>query len=269
MKRLTITQTLGLDLALVAVWLAGQLPAAAQSKASLASGNATFVRVSPRDSRYFELTDGKPYIPVGFKLVGPPDASDMERVVETMAKHGVNYCRICTPSDPGQSGRRARVGGKRKSFSIGNQTRSGYSSFAYRPFTLEGNFLAAQAVQELLLQSWSPTHGRHNTEALRVFPAMPWRWHDASFRDLRAEGKYRVSARRENNATTWLRIVATRDSVLPIQDNFGEQTPQWNVLGVRRVGSQYEARLKKGQAVEATLAKSTVIPAAPAMRPDR
>ena len=41
----------------------------------------------------------------------------------------------------------------------GDQTRSGYSSFVYRPFTLEGNFLAAQAVQEMLLQSWSPTPG--------------------------------------------------------------------------------------------------------------
>ena len=53
-----------------------------------------FVRVSARDSRYFELTDGTPYIPVGFNLVGPPESNDVERVVHTMAEHGVNYCRI-------------------------------------------------------------------------------------------------------------------------------------------------------------------------------
>ena len=41
----------------------------------------------------------------------------------------------------------------------GDQTQSGLSNFTYRPFTLEGNFLAAQAVQEMLLQSWSPTPG--------------------------------------------------------------------------------------------------------------
>src|SRR5690349_16981810 len=58
------------------------------------SAGLAFVRVSPRDPRYFELTDGKPYIPVGFNLVGPPEARDLERVVETMAAHGVNYCRI-------------------------------------------------------------------------------------------------------------------------------------------------------------------------------
>lgn len=53
-----------------------------------------FVRVSPRDSRYFELTNGRPYVPVGFNLVGPPPAEDLERVVNKMADHGVNYCRI-------------------------------------------------------------------------------------------------------------------------------------------------------------------------------
>ncbi len=35
----------------------------------------------------------------------------------------------------------------------GDQTQSGFSSFTYRPFTLEGNFLAAAAVHEMLLQS--------------------------------------------------------------------------------------------------------------------
>src|SRR5689334_13069980 len=31
-----------------------------------------FVRVSPRDRRYLELTDGTPYIPVGLNMIGPP-----------------------------------------------------------------------------------------------------------------------------------------------------------------------------------------------------
>lgn len=151
----------------------------------------------------------------------------------------------------------------------GDQTRSGYSNFTYRPFTLEGNFLAAQAVQEMLLQSWSPTPGRRDTEVIRVFPAVPWCWHGASFRDLRAEGGYRVSARRENNATTWLRVVAMRPGVVRIHDNFGQRTPQWNLPGVQRVGPHYEVHLNKGQALEATLAKPAAIPAAPALRGDR
>ncbi len=74
----------------------------------------------------------------------------------------------------------------------GDQLKAGYSNFTYRPFTLEGNFLAAQAIHEMLLQSWGG--------AIRVFPAMPARWREAAFEDLRAEGGYRVSARRENGA---------------------------------------------------------------------
>ena len=33
------------------------------------------------------------------------------------------------------------------------------------------------AVHEMLLQSWSPTPGKRDTEVIRIFPAMPWRWH--------------------------------------------------------------------------------------------
>jgi len=145
----------------------------------------------------------------------------------------------------------------------GDQTHSGFSSMTYRPFTLEGNFLAMQAVHEMLLQSWSPTPGRRDTEVLRVFPAVPWRWHDASFTELRAEGGHRVSARRENNATTWLRLVAGKDGLVRIRDNFGGRTPKWSHSGVRKVGDNFELTLKKGQAVEAALPKPAELPPAP------
>ncbi len=146
----------------------------------------------------------------------------------------------------------------------GDQTKSGFSGFTYRPFTLEGNFLAAQAVQEMLLQSWSPTPGQRDTEVIRVFPAMPWRWHDAAFRDLRVEGGHRVSAVRENNATTWLRVVAGRDSTVRVRDNFGGRTPKWNLVHVNREGNNYVVELKKGQVLEATLPKPDKRPDAPA-----
>ena len=53
----------------------------------------------------------------------------------------------------------------------GDQIGAGLSRFRYRPFTLEGNFLAMQAVHEMLLQSWG---GR-----VRVFPAVPKTWAEA------------------------------------------------------------------------------------------
>jgi alpha-L-fucosidase 2 len=67
------------------------------------------------------------------------------------------------------------------------------------------------AVHEMLLQSWSPRSGSGEPGTIRLFPATPWRWHTAAFEDLRAEGGHRVSARRENNATVWFRLVASRD----------------------------------------------------------
>ena len=65
-----------------------------------AAGAQQFVRVSPRDARYFELSDGRPYVPVGFNLVGAPQPDEMERLVEKMARHGVNYCRIWLDQKP-------------------------------------------------------------------------------------------------------------------------------------------------------------------------
>jgi hypothetical protein len=61
---------------------------------------ADFVRVSPRDPRYFELTDGRPYIPIGFNLVSPPQPDEMEGVVRSMADHQINYCRIWLDQPP-------------------------------------------------------------------------------------------------------------------------------------------------------------------------
>jgi alpha-L-fucosidase 2 len=145
----------------------------------------------------------------------------------------------------------------------GDQTKSGFSGFTYRPFTLEGNFLAMAAVHEMLLQSWSAEPGGGAPSVIRLFPATAWRWHDASFEDLRAEGGHRVSARRENNATTWFRIVAGSDGPLRIRDNFGGREPQWSRSGVKKVGDNFEVVLKRGQILEATLPKPASIPPAP------
>jgi hypothetical protein len=58
-----------------------------------------FVRVSPRDSRYFELSDGRPYIPIGLNLIHPNtrDGEGLARMEEWMAQLGThrgNFARI-------------------------------------------------------------------------------------------------------------------------------------------------------------------------------
>ncbi len=73
----------------------------------------------------------------------------------------------------------------------GDQSGKGYSNFTYRPFTLEGNFAAGTAVQEILLQS-------HNG-VITVFPCIPDDWRDVSFYQLCAEGGFLVSAEKKDN----------------------------------------------------------------------
>lgn len=147
----------------------------------------------------------------------------------------------------------------------GDQTKSGFSTLDYRPFTLEGNFLACAAVHEMLLQSWSARPGTGAWGAVRIFPAMPWRWHDASFTDLVAEGGHRVSARRENNATTWLRLTAGQDGEVRVRDNFGGRAPEWRgVKPVRKDGDDFVFAVKGGDVIEATLPKTAAVPPAPA-----
>jgi len=65
-----------------------------------------FVRVSPRDPRYFELSDGRPYIPIGLnitaprhsdrKLIGDPaeGLAQMERYLRALSENGGNYVRV-------------------------------------------------------------------------------------------------------------------------------------------------------------------------------
>jgi hypothetical protein len=145
----------------------------------------------------------------------------------------------------------------------GDQTKSGFSGFTYRPFTLEGNFLAMHAVHEMLLQSWSPTPGKRDTEILRLFAATPWRWHDASFNDLHAEGGHIVSAKRENNATTSFRITAGRNGVLRLADNFPGRPITWKKVAMEKSGNLYQANVRKGDVIEGTLPKPAAVPEAP------
>lgn len=61
-----------------------------------------FVRVSPRDTRYLELSNGQPYVPVGLNLVAPDaKTSDtaagmrcMEDWFQKLSSNGGNYARV-------------------------------------------------------------------------------------------------------------------------------------------------------------------------------
>ncbi|MCF7689731.1 MAG: glycoside hydrolase N-terminal domain-containing protein [Cephaloticoccus sp.] len=149
----------------------------------------------------------------------------------------------------------------------GDQTKTGFTSLEYRPFTMEGNFLAGAAVHEMLLQSWATQPGSGEWGPIRVFPAMPWAWHDASFTDLVAEGGHKVSARRENNATTWLRITAGATGELRIRDNFDGRPPQWNRADGKKEGDDFIFVVAAGDVIEAVLPKPATWPPSPPAPP--
>ena len=71
----------------------------------------------------------------------------------------------------------------------GDFKRKGYSTFHYRPFTLESSFGFCDALQEMLLQE--------HQGYIHLFPAIPEEWQErgVSFRDLRSYGGALICAK--------------------------------------------------------------------------
>ncbi len=86
-----------LRIVLVAILLASSLR---EATAGEVADCDAFVRVSARDARYFELSNGHPYLPIGFNLVPAPQPDQFREVVATMAAHGISYCRIWADQSP-------------------------------------------------------------------------------------------------------------------------------------------------------------------------
>jgi hypothetical protein len=76
--------------------LACSSAAASDSQADLES----YVRVSPRDSRYFELSNGHAYLPIGLNMIAPPTAREdeglarMEQWMRSLSEQGGNFIRV-------------------------------------------------------------------------------------------------------------------------------------------------------------------------------
>ncbi|MEY2879206.1 MAG: hypothetical protein RLZZ15_1586 [Verrucomicrobiota bacterium] len=128
---------------------------------------------------------------------------------------------------------------------------------------IETPLSGAAAVADFLLQSWG---GK-----LRVFPATPAAWADASFRDLRGQGGFLVSARRTAGRTAWVAVqsLAGEPCVVKIAD--------WSAppvaTGARRftlkqiAPGEFSLDLKKGETVRlsppGTAPDFTAAPVAP------
>lgn len=125
----------------------------------------------------------------------------------------------------------------------GDQKGGQYSGFTYKPFTLEGNFAFAQGVHELLLQS------RKNY--IQVFPAVPNDWKDLSFSNLRAEGAFIISAKKENGRPSSVTVVAEKGGTLRIKLPFTAWTINGAQSSIVKMDDNHIVTipLKKGQRI--------------------
>ncbi|UVI28960.1 glycoside hydrolase family 95 protein [Paenibacillus spongiae] len=102
----------------------------------------------------------------------------------------------------------------------GDYKKAGICMFHYRPFTLEGNFAAVCALQEMLLHT--------DGETLRAFPAVPadWAAKCIEFRDFRGEMGVFVSARMSENLLDFIELRAERGGIFRVQNDFAGERLQ-------------------------------------------
>jgi alpha-L-fucosidase 2 len=111
--------------------------------------------------------------------------------------------------------------------------------------TIETPLSAAMSIKELLIQRW---RGK-----IRVFPAVPYDWKEASFDQLKAQGGFLVSASRSEGKTQWIKVkslagqpcivkVSGRNSAVALDKN--------NDIKVTKVADDaFEIDLKVGQEI--------------------
>ncbi|MBP0903870.1 glycoside hydrolase family 95-like protein [Mariniflexile gromovii] len=110
---------------------------------------------------------------------------------------------------------------------------------------IETPLSAASSVMELVLQSWG--------DKIRVFPAVPDAWNEASFDKLRAQGGFLVSASRNNSKTDWVSIKseAGEPCILNVPDwNTATQVSGGEQVKITKIADgEFEINLKKGQEI--------------------
>ena len=78
--------------------------------------------------------------------------------------------------------------------------------------TFESPIAASASMIDMLLQT--------DAGVIRVFPAMPTTWKEASFHDLRTEGAFLISAVRKNGVTQWVRVKSLAGEPCRIRSDF-------------------------------------------------
>ncbi len=81
---------------------------------------------------------------------------------------------------------------------------------------IETPLSAAQAIHDMLIQSWDAPDG----PLIRLFPAVPKAWSDVVFHQWRAEGAFLVSAARVDGRIAWAQVTSLAGEPCRIQAEF-------------------------------------------------
>lgn len=223
--------------------------------------NETGLMIAPGQNLDSSHRHHSPYMAIHpFGLINIEDSTE-KIIIENSLKHieklgtrqwvGYSFTWIASIYARAQNGDAAAVNLKKfatnfissNSFHLNGDQKAGqYSDFTYRPFTLEGNFAFAQGIHEMLLQS--------HKDFIEVFPAIPKDWKNVSFKTLRAEGAFLVSAKKENSVPLEVKIRSEAGGTLRIKLPF----KTWINTGVDRsnikiVNGIAEMKTSKGQTI--------------------
>lgn len=132
---------------------------------------------------------------------------------------------------------------------------------------IETPLAGATSLQELYLQSWG---GK-----IRIFPAVPDSWPQASFIDFRAPGAFLVSASRDGGRTVFIQIVSEKGGECLLQtgmntDNLLAQKIGGGTVDFSVVDNQtglIRLRTSAGDVIRLTAANAVATPPQPIQHP--
>jgi alpha-L-fucosidase 2 len=134
----------------------------------------------------------------------------------------------------------------------GDYKKRGVSQLHYRPFTLEGNMAAADALQEMLLDSVGGV--------VRVFRAVPgdWKKGRSSFSGFRAENGVIVSAELTNGNVSYILLQSEKPGIVLVENRFSSRKIKIEIDGneIREteceIGKVFEVSMDVGQSCRLT-----------------
>lgn len=97
----------------------------------------------------------------------------------------------------------------------------------YRLFTLEGNFIATDAIQETLLYSeWGK---------IKLFSAIPSNWTNAEFENFRAYGGLLISSKLTDGKISYVKIKATADCTFMIENDLSHLNCSIKINNIKNI----------------------------------